>query len=264
MNNEPIPEMIKGPVSRMTARIAEILAGNDPLIYLTGSVTLGDFRPGWSDIDILVLTRKEITDDQAGKLVGLRQEMLESEPDCPYYRSFEGGMLTLDAFINKTPDRVVYWGTSGQRVTDRYRFDSFSQKELIENGVLLYGEEVRGRMAAPTYGELKADVASFLDSVRGAAGMTGKTLYSLGWMLDISRCLYTLRTGGIIAKTAAGEWALKENVCPTPETLEYALRVRRAPLEYKDDPAVLEFAGTISGDVLLYADALAKELTASG
>ena len=33
-------------------------------------------------------------------------------------------MLTLDAFLSKKTDRVVYWGTSGERITDRYAFDS--------------------------------------------------------------------------------------------------------------------------------------------
>lgn len=50
--------------------------------------------------------------------------MLVDELDNPYYRSFEGGMLTLDAFLSKKTDRVVYWGTSGERITDRYAFDS--------------------------------------------------------------------------------------------------------------------------------------------
>lgn len=115
------------------------------LYYLYGSCTMDDYKPGWSDIDILVLTRTQISDEQARQLVSLRQSLLEEEPDDPYYRGFEGGMLMLDAFVNHTADRVVYRGTSGQRLT------------------------------------------------------------------DISRGLYTLRTGKIIAKTAAGEWALREN-----------------------------------------------------
>ena len=34
-------------------------------------------------------------------------------------------MLSLRAFREKTQDRVVYLGTSGQRITDMNRFDSF-------------------------------------------------------------------------------------------------------------------------------------------
>lgn len=41
---------------------------------------------GGSDIDILVLTDKQITEEQAKKLVGLRQVMLEKELGSLYYR----------------------------------------------------------------------------------------------------------------------------------------------------------------------------------
>ena len=139
---------------------------------------LGDFKLGWSDIDILVLTRNPIAEEQANRLVNLRQEMRAEEPGNPYYRSFEGGMLTLDAFINKTPDRVVYWGTSGQRITDNYYFDSFSSKILLENGRLLYGEDVRERLTTPSYKDLKKDVARHLDTIRNYAYLSGQSLYS--------------------------------------------------------------------------------------
>lgn len=244
----------------MAARIKDLLSVSDPSIYLYGSVVLDDFKPGWSDIDILVLTQKQIAEEQANRLVNLRQELLAKEPDNPYYRSFEGGMLTLDAFINKTPDRVVYWGTSGQRIADNYHFDSFSMKILLENGRLLCGEDVRNKLTAPSYKDLKKDVARHLDTIRNYAHLSGQSLYSFGWMLDISRCIYTLRAGKIIAKTSAGEWALKEQLCPVPDTLEYALRVRRAPWSYKDNEKVLEYAGTINGDIQRYADVLEREL----
>ena len=118
---------------------------------------------------------------------------------------------------------------------------------------------MRDKLTVPTLTELKKDIENHLDSIRKYAHLSGKSLYSFGWMLDISRCLYTLRTGKIIAKTAAGEWALKEGLCPTPETLEYALKVRRTPWLYKDNEKALEYAGTINGDIQRYADVLERE-----
>lgn len=114
-------------IQRMINKIAEILAPCMPSIYLHGSVVAGDFRLGWSDIDILVLTESKITEEQAKMLVGLRQTMLADEPGNPYYRSFEGGMLTLDAFLSKKPDRVVYWGT-GELVAIQ-RLQEFKNKQ---------------------------------------------------------------------------------------------------------------------------------------
>jgi predicted nucleotidyltransferase len=46
----------------MTDEIMSILADNKPTIYLFGSVVLDDFKLGWSDIDVAVLTEHEITE----------------------------------------------------------------------------------------------------------------------------------------------------------------------------------------------------------
>ena len=141
-------------ISKMVDEISGILSDREPTIYLYGSVVLNDFKLGWSDIDILVLTQKQMTEEQAQKLVGLRQAMLAKEQDNPYYRSFEGGMLTLDAFLHGSTDRIVYWGTSGERITDLYRFDCFGMAELVESGVLLFGPDVRSQLKAPAFDEL--------------------------------------------------------------------------------------------------------------
>lgn len=95
-------------IDSMTSAISKVLADNQPSIYLYGSSVLNDFRLGWSDIDILVLTQKRISQPQAQELVMLRQKLLENEVGNPYYRSFEGGMLTLSAFISK---KLIVWFT---------------------------------------------------------------------------------------------------------------------------------------------------------
>lgn len=87
-------------IQTMTNEIVTVLADNKPTIYLFGSVALDDFQLGWSDIDILVLTDREITEQKAETLVGLRQSLLEHYPGNPYFRLFEGGMLSTDAFLH--------------------------------------------------------------------------------------------------------------------------------------------------------------------
>lgn len=248
-------------VKAVRRRVADILEGCAVSIYIYGSLALGDFRPGWSDIDILVLTEKEITEGQAGRLVHLRQVMLEEQPDNRYYRCFEGGMLSLDAFRLGEKDRVVYWGTSGERITDSYDFDSFSMCELLESGILIWGRDVRDRLSRPAFDELRADVRRHYETIRKYARETERSFYSFGWLLDISRCLYTLRTGKIIAKTAAGEWALKENLCPCAEALARAVDIRKEPARYLRDEGVLDEAQALGGSVQSYADVLERELT---
>lgn len=201
-------------INGMVREISCILADCDPTIYLYGSSALNDFRLGWSDIDILVLTEKQISESQANLLVNLRRTMLADEPDNLYYRSFEGAMLTRSAFLANADDRVIYWGTSGERITDRYLLDGFGKTELIESSILLYGKDIRKELRYPDLHELYADVNRHYKTIRKYAQSTGRNFYSFGWLLDISRCIYTLRTGKIISKTKAAEWALPKQSLP--------------------------------------------------
>lgn len=81
-------------------------------------------------------------------------------------------------------------------------------------------------------------------------------------MLDIARCIYTLRTGKMIAKTAAAEWALENGLCPDPNALRYALKVRREPMKYKGDKATFDYAETLAEPIQHFADVLESELRA--
>lgn len=169
-------------------------------------------------------------------------------------------MLTLDAFLTRSSDRVVYWGTSGERITNTYVFDSFCRAELMENGILLCGRDVRSWLSAPNLSDLYVDVKHHYETIRKYVQKTEHNLYAFGWMLDIARCLYTLRTGKIIAKTAAAEWALENNLCPVPDVLKTALQVRKAPLEYKNNKQVLDYAESLADPIQGFADVLEDEL----
>ena len=250
-------------ISNMVQRMVNILSSCAPSIYLYGSVVLDDFKLGWSDIDILVLTQVPISEEQAYRLVNLRQTMLDDEPSNPYYRAIEGGMLTVNAFLSGEPDRVVYWGTSGERITTRYYFDSFSMCQLLDSGILLYGDDVRTQMPRPTYSELKTDVRRHYEAIRQFAQKTGRDIYSYGWLLDISRCIYTLRTGKILAKTAAGEWGLQENICPCPDALVKAVEIRKDPIKFKNDARTFDYAETLGDSIQRYADVLENALKGS-
>ena len=249
-------------INSMVREISHILADRDPTIYLYGSSVLNDFRLGWSDIDILVLTQKQISKLQANLLVNLRQTMLAKQPDNLYYRSFEGGMLTMSAFLANADDRVVYWGTNGEKITDRYLLDSFGKAELIENSVLLHGKDIRKELKYPDLHELYADVNRHYKTIRKYAQSTGRNIYSFGWLLDISRCIYTLRTVKIISKTKAAEWALQNNLCPDVRALTTALNVRRCPLKYRYDKDTFDYTETLGEVVQRFADVLEKELKA--
>jgi len=245
-------------IQTMSHSIRNVLEDMPVSIYLYGSITMDDFQYGWSDIDLLCLTDCSISQEQAHRLVGLRQRLVEQYRD-PVYQLFEGGILSLQSFLNGIPDTVVYWGTSDQYITDTYNLDSLGRYELKTNGVLIAGRDIRNMIIMPSNTDIRKAVQFHFKTIRKHAVQTDESLYSCGWLLDIARCIYTLRRGGMIAKTKAGEWALKQQLCPVPETLKKALLVRKDPLKYKDDLEFKVWARSLGNDVQRFADVLEQE-----
>ena len=250
---------MKNAIDAMVNEIIRIMDGDVYGIWLYGSVVMDDFRPGWSDIDFVVLTRGEISETRAEQLLTLRQQMLEKEPGNPYYRSFEGVIANLDEYREGKFRRLVYWGTSGQRVTDRYEPDTFSAFELAKYGKPVYGGKP-WILPAPGREELIRTVRAHYESIRKYAAQTNESLYSCGWLLDIARCIYTLRTGDVVSKTQAGIRALEEHLFPDEGPLRKTVEIRQDPQAFRDRDDVKQWLKGLGPVVQQYADVLEAEL----
>lgn len=248
-------------INTMTKKIVSVLNGDVHSIWLYGSITQDDFRLGWSDIDILVLTGKQITEYQAQELVQLRQFMAADAPANPYYSLFEGVITNLDEYLSGTFSRLVYWGTTGQRITDRYKPDTFSQYELARNGKSVYGSDDRSIFTVPGRVTLIEAVRGHYEAIRKYAQQTDERLYSCGWLLDICRCIYTLRNNDVISKTQAGIWALQGHIFPDEEPLKKAIEIRKEPMAYKDRKDIQQWLKGLGSVVQQYADVLEMELS---
>ena len=249
-------------IAGMTKEIVSVLDGNVHSIWLYGSVVQDDFRMGWSDIDILVLTGKQFTGNQAQELVRLRQTMATDAPDNPYYPLFEGVTANLSEYLSGTFSRLVYWGTTGQRITDRYRPDPFSQYELATIGKSVYGCDDRSIFTVPDRETLTEAVRSHYETIRKYARQTDGRLYSCGWLLDICRCIYTLRNNDVISKTQAGIWALQEHIFADGDPLRKTIEIRKEPMAYKNREDIQQWLKGLGPVVQRYADVLELELSA--
>ena len=244
-------------IQRMVPEMVSAVDGRMHSVWLYGSLALDDFRPGWSDIDFVAYTDGPIAPEQSEKLLSLRQSLSAAWPDNPCYACFEGAFMP---FGDGAANSVVYWGTSGQRIVTGYQLDPFARYQLCKRGVCLYGNGDRSIFSCPDRNELVRAVRRHYESIRKFAAQTGDSLYSCGWLLDIARCVYTLRFSDVIGKTAAGEWALKEDIFPDGEALEKTLEIRREPLKYRQDENTRAWLSSLGPIVQRYADVLEKEL----
>ena len=247
-------------IQRMCNEIAEILNHKVHSIWLYGSVVLNDFRPGWSDIDFLALASEPISQEQANTLLMLRQTLSARFKSNPFYRYFEGIIVNIEEYQSGSYSRLVYWGTTGQRITNRHNSDVFARYELAKYGKSVFGSADPGIFTVPDKSEMRAAIFQYYDAIRRFALETDESLYSCGWLLDIARCVYTLRHHDVIGKTEAGLWALKTHLFPDEQPLERALAIRQAPLAFKDRPETRQWLKSLGPVVQRYADVLQAEL----
>lgn len=240
-------------------RINAILSGHLLSVHLYGSCVMGDFQPGWSDIDLLCFTDSPLSSFHADSLLMLRQHMIE-ETGNSLFRSIEGAVLPVDYFETNQQTSIVYWGTNGQRILQHYSLDAFSFFSLHHFGRCIFGVDCTKYLPAVSFSDLVHEIHHHLSTIRIHAQQTNESLYSCGWLLDIARCLFTLRYKTLISKTEAGKWALQQHLCPKPDQMEQTLIVRQNPSEALKTPEIRAWLKTLGPSVQKFADVLENEL----
>lgn len=240
-------------------RLEQILMGRLLSVHLYGSCVMDDFQPGWSDIDLLCFTDRPITPEQSEKLLMLRQTLV-TETGMPLFRAIEGAVVCSDEFEHNTFSRLVYWGTGGQKITNQYVLDPFSSYSLLHYGKCIYGRDMKHLIPSVDFSQMLSAIHQHLLTIRQYAQETNDSLYSCGWLLDIARCLYTLRHQTLISKTNAGKWALAQRLCPEPFQMEQTLAVRQNPSEALKKPEIHSWLKALGPSIQKFADILEKEL----
>ena len=246
-------------VTRMMNEISSRVDGRLYGAWLYGSAVLKDFQLGWSDIDFVTLVDGPVSEIEAESLLMLRQDMLKSEPENLYYRSFEGVIASLDEYRSQSFQRVVYWGTSGQRITDHYIPDAFSLFELASYGIPICNGKA-WILPKPGRDAMVSAVRSHYETIRKHAVHTDESIYSCGWLLDIARCIYTLRFDDVISKTQAGLWALNEHLFSEETPLRKTVEIRQHPLSFKERDDIKRWVKNLGSVIQQYADVLEHEL----
>lgn len=241
-------------------KICDLLSELSPTVYLHGSVAGNDFKPGWSDVDILCITKDTIPEDTAQMLVHLRNSMRIDYSEREDFRIYEGVFVSKDGFLYNKRDRVVLWGASSDRITSLYVADVFTILDILDNGVLICGDDIRQDMKRPTHSDIIAAVGKQLAGIRAGAKRHAQNISKAGLMLDIARSLYTLEKDKVISKTEAGEWALEKGIVPEPQVMEQVLEIRAHPDVYKDDSVVIDWANGLAHSINAFADVLENKL----
>jgi hypothetical protein len=196
-------------------RIQAILGSQFVGMYLYGSLALGDFDPGTSDIDFIVVTQNEITDADYAPLAEMHEQFDQS--GSTWAKRIEAAYIPQQALYQPSPTSEKY--PQVEKGTKLF-------KAPLENGwcfqlhtLRTYGVVVAGPDPQDITGLV--DLSSMRQAVLAIAGgwleQSRKDPEWLEWVrlkeaqsfvvLTLCRMLYSLETGDVASKPAAARWA---------------------------------------------------------
>jgi hypothetical protein len=196
-------------------RIREILGSQFEGMYLYGSLALGDFDLVSSDIDFIVVTQNEISDELYAAIEEMHEQFDQS--GSAWARGIEAAYIPKGALFLTAPTTEKY--PQVEKGTRLFKAPlevgwCFQLHSLREHGVVVAGPNPR-----TITGTVSLD-----DMRRAVDAITGRWLEQAGhdpeWLewvrrleaqsfvvLTLCRMLYSIETGDVASKPAAARWA---------------------------------------------------------
>ncbi|MDP9370813.1 MAG: DUF4111 domain-containing protein [Chloroflexota bacterium] len=194
------------------ARVQTILGLQVVGMYLYGSLASGHFDPQRSDIDFLVVTTDELSDELLPALAAMHAEIAVGS--SPWATRLEGPFLPRRALRRYDPAHARHPSIGvGQPFGVRHHHsDWVIQRHLIrEQGVALAGPHPRTLIDPVGPDDLRQAVRAilrewWLPKMQDPAWVHDRE-YQAFAVLTMCRALYTLHEGTVVSKPVAADWA---------------------------------------------------------
>lgn len=202
-------------------------------LYLAGSVALGDFVQGQSDIDFIAVTTGALGRHELQALELTHEKLSERFP-----RPWFSGVYVTWADLARDPSDVSVPGYHEGRFSATGGFDAnpIQWLTLRTHPVAVRGPARPavwtdpGVVRAWTLANLRSYWSSWVSRQQKLVGRGTMMLsdWAVTWgVLGIPRMHYTLATGGVISKSGAGEYALETFADQWRPIITEALQIRR-------------------------------------
>jgi hypothetical protein len=191
----------------LTARLHVVLRTNLVGIYLYGSLTQRAFDRKRSDVDCIVVVRRDLSDAQFRKLAAWLEREAASDP---WVSRLQMHMLLRDTLLSPDKRGCLYqFGVLKRSGSDG---NPIIWANVLATGITLSGPAAASflpAIAAETFfqalvrevGYLRAEIADPASEWRDVP------FYRSYAILTLCRILYSARKGGVVSKPRAARWA---------------------------------------------------------
>ncbi|GAA2015498.1 nucleotidyltransferase domain-containing protein [Catenulispora yoronensis] len=169
-------------------------------VWAHGSLALGDFQPGRSDLDLIAVVEHPLDSEHRDRLADLHQRLVDTEPaaaelHCSYMAR---------TALAEAETKHVTWahGTLMERPVT-----PVTRRELLDGGLILHGPVPTELLPPLTSGQLEAfirrDLAEFWLPATGRPRLWMRDIWVDLGLLTLARATVTLRDGKLITKREA-------------------------------------------------------------
>ncbi len=260
MDASPLPDDARQRIDQLLAwlddAVPDVVAG----LHVVGSLALGDYHPGHSDIDLIVVTRHPLGEADVPAVDAVHQQDRRHQQDRS---SANGGDLQASYLTTSSlatnPDSLVP-SVSHVKGTTTYGTDfevnPVTWRNLVRHAVAVRGTPTSVWMRDPRDAEIAAfcrtNLADYwqpmVEQILAAADdpanadrtVEAETLERVA--LGPRRLAETIETGNIISKTAAGEQMVARADSGERPAFEAALAIRRGEIAPSEPIAFADLA----------------------
>ena len=204
-----IPAQVSALLGELASRLPVVLGRNLVGVYLYGSLTQRAFDPARSDIDCVVVTRRDLSDAQFRRLGAWLARLAESNPWSSRLQMtllIRGEVLLMNSRACHYQFGVLTRGGSDG--------NPFIWVNVLESGVRLYGESPESFVPEISAGLLSEALGREVGYLREELSLKPESewrdvpSYRAYAVLTLCRILYSHAEGGVVSKPRAARWAL--------------------------------------------------------
>lgn len=193
---------------------AEVALGDQFIgMYIHGSIATGDFEPERSDIDFVVVTKDELSEETLSTLNAMHEELTVS--GLEWATRLEGTYIPQRAIHRYDPknSRHPALSVGGDFGIDGHGSDWVIQRHIIrEHGIVMAGPSPKTLIDPVRPNELRGAVQGILrewwSQPLPSPERFNSGEYQSYAVLTMCRALHTLYHGTVVSKPAAAQWAL--------------------------------------------------------
>jgi hypothetical protein len=214
-------------LAALLAGMREAFGNNLIGIYLRGSLAMGDFEPGTSDIDFFAVTERRVSDAEFAALADMHA-WLDRLPNR-YAQQLEGPYIDRAAARRFRPGQRHPTIARGEALAwSEHSYNWVLERWMVrKDGLALLGPDPRALIDSATPDELRTavrlrlrDWVAWVDQPDDPEWLLPRRHHMAYVVETMCRALYTLACGALASKQRAVAWALDTLSEPWRTTVE--------------------------------------------